>query len=182
MGTMAAPDSGTPCLAHLGGSSYTCYFYQAITHPGPETLPEEVEVRAPHESECKVTRKVMPLGQFQTWPCCFLRGRISSISAYSGLRPPGARNSPDWLSQVPTFPTLHFSCLVLFFFALIVPFWDVDIAANPGTKQGMETVWGNNSEGGAHLVSVGRGRGVMWGLCKTFPAGARVSGDRLLKQ
>ena len=46
-------------------------------------------------------------------PAAFWR---AGFQAYSGLRPPGAGNSPDWLSQVPTFPTLHFSCLVLFFF------------------------------------------------------------------
>ena len=56
------------------------------------------------------------------------------------------------------------------------------MAANPGTKQGMETVWGNNPGEGARWVSGGRGRGVMWGLCKTFPAGERGSGDWLLKQ
>ena len=68
---MAAPDSGTPQLARLGVSNNMRYFYQPNTHPAPETLPEEVEVRAPYELKCKVACKVMPLGQLQTWPCRF---------------------------------------------------------------------------------------------------------------
>ena len=170
---------GPPCLAHLGGSSNMCYFYQTNIHPGPETLPEEVEVRAPHESECKVTCKVMPLWQLQTWPCRFLKGRISSLFR---TETPWSREF-TWLAEsganIP-YPSLFL--LGTFFFPLIVPFWDIDMAANPGTKQGMETVWGNNPGEGARWVSGGRGRGVMWGLCKTFPAEECVSGDWLLKQ
>ena len=177
MGTMAAPDSGTPCLAHLGGSSNTCYFYQANIHPGPETLPEEVEVRAPHESECKV----MPLWQLQTWPPLFEGQDFKHLCLFR-TETPWSREF-TWLAELGAnipYPSLFL--LGTFFFPLIVPFWDIDMAANPGTKQGMETVWGNNPGGGACWVSGGRGRGVMWGLCKTFPAGERVSGDRLLKQ
>ena len=168
---MAAPDSGTPQLARLGVSNNMRYFYQPNTHPAPETLPEEVEVRAPYEIKCKVACKVMPLGQLQTWPCRFLRGRISSISAYSGLRNPLEQGSHliglvRCRHSLPfTFPAWYF------FFPLIVPFWDVDMAANPGNKQGTERVWGNNSGRGAHRVSCGRGRGATWGLCKTLPLG-----------
>lgn len=116
VGTMAAPDSGTPHLARLGVSSNTCYFYQANIHPGPETLPEEVEVRAPHEPECNVACKVMPLGELQTWPCrIFERQSFKHLCLCRSGKPPGAAKSPDWLSQVPTFLPFTFSInLVLF--------------------------------------------------------------------